>query len=70
MEKFRAVFYPRFGEDMVYHSKEVGSWDRANSILDEVANYTLVLHECSLMPDWSNIGWVEQFVDGEWVEVE
>lgn len=69
MSKFRFTFLPIFPDDGInpYHSRSVGSYDLAESMLDEVARYTLHLHKEEVMLDYSNIGYIEQNVDGEWV---
>ena len=38
--------------------------------LNAIADYTLMLHETSLMPDYSNYGYIEEWIDGEWLEID
>ena len=72
MNKFRCTFLPVFPEEEItpYHSQTVGSYELAEMMLEEIANYTLHLHKENLMYDHSNIGYIEQEVDGEWVEFD
>jgi len=71
MEKFRTCFIPALEASAEwFSSEEVGSYELAKSILDNIADYTLYLHGRSVMHDYSNAGWVEQLVDSEWVEIE
>lgn len=39
-------------------------------VKNAIADYTLLLHECSLMPDYSNMATIEQIIDGEWEELD
>ena len=71
MSKFRATFDPQFqGDADPFVSAEVGSYKSAKMQLDLLANYTLHLHNISLMPDYTNYGFIEEWVDGRWVEFE
>ena len=42
----------------------------ARQELDIIANYTLFLHDNGMMRDYSNVGWIEKLVNGEWEEVD
>ena len=44
--------------------------EQARQELDVIANYTLFLHDSGIMSAYSNTGWVEQLVDGEWEQVD
>ena len=44
--------------------------EQAKQELDIIASYTLYLHDKELMTDFSNVGWIEKLVDGEWEEVD
>ena len=44
--------------------------ESARQELDTIANYTLFLHDNGIMNDYSNVGWIEKLVDGEWEEVD
>ena len=72
MDEFRFTFLPVFPDDGInpYHGKPVRSYDLAKTMLDEVSRYTLHLHKEDLMHDFSNIGYIEQKVDGQWVEFD
>lgn len=66
---FKVVFIPQIGGDCEYQSyhEDMGE---AVSVLSAIADYTLILHECSLMPDHSNSGMLYKDVAGEWVEID
>lgn len=71
MSRFRATFDPQFqGDADPFVGKEVTSYENAKKQLDLIANYTLHLHDIGLMPDYSNYGFVEEWVDGRWVNFE
>ena len=71
MNEFRASFVPAFEASSEAHKSEiVGSYELAKCILDSLANYTLYLHGRSVMQDFSNYGWVEQKINGEWLEID
>ena len=70
MSRTRVVFIPKLGDEFVfkkvYHTKH-----DASKALDAIAQYTIMLHECSLMPDYSNVGFLEQQNDeGEWCDID
>jgi len=69
MDRFRVAFMPALGRKM-YHSKEVGNFELANTMLESIANYTLFLHDSSLMHDHSNTGWVEQASGDDWILID
>ncbi len=72
MDKFRVLFNPTIldEEDCRFFTEPVGSYEMANTQLDTIANYTLHLHNTSLMQDYSNAGIVQQLVDGEWIDFD
>jgi hypothetical protein len=65
---YKVVFIPKMGEQKF--EKVCQTIDEAEQILESIADYTLMLHEASLMPDYSNMGYVLKRIDGEWVEVD
>lgn len=65
---FRVEFYPKVGALAVYES-EHETMEEAVAVLDAIANYTLLLHECSLMPDYSNTGMLFKKKTSGWVEI-
>lgn len=67
---FRFVFAPCFGDNRVFNSEPCQTKEQAQDQLDVVANYTLFLHECSMMVDHTNLGWIESEIDGRWVEID
>ncbi len=46
------------------------SAEQSRQELNIIANYTLFLHDNKMMNDYSNCGWIEKLVDGEWEEVD
>jgi len=46
------------------------SLEQSRQELNIIANYTLFLHDNGMMNDYSNCGWIEELVDGEWEEVD
>jgi len=71
MKKYRVLFNACIGdvEASPYISKEYESYIEANSVLEEIALYTLYLHDCSFMEDHSNYGVVQQFIEKEWEDM-
>ena len=43
--------------------------DEAKTALEAIALYTLYLHDEQVMHDYSNVAFIEEYVDGEWEEV-
>lgn len=72
MKEYRATFDPQFqGDAGPFISDPVGSQELAEGQLALIANYTLHLHENSLMSDWSNYGFIECREDGgEWIVLD
>ncbi len=66
---YKIVFIPVFGGDGKFEMGFEKEKD-ARIALAAVANYTLFLHECSLMPDYSNVGMVLRHEGDDWVDVE
>ncbi len=66
---FRMVFTPAIEFDI---NKEViirsATAKKAQEDLDIISLYTLFLQDNNMMDDYSNMGYVEEFVDGEWIE--
>jgi len=66
---YKAVFKPSLeGEGefvQLYETSEL-----AECAINAIANYTLMLHECSYMEDFSNIGMVYENVEGKWIEID
>ena len=48
--------------------KETSTLTEARMMLDSIAEYTLFLHR--VFSDASNMGYVEEFQDGEWLTVD
>ena len=70
MMNYKVLFIPKFGDDAQFE-KEFETQAEAETALVSIAEYTLMLHECSLMPDYSNTGMVLfKDSDGDWVEID
>ena len=50
--------------------KEYDTLHDAVTALHAIADYTLLLHECSLMPDYSNMASIYKNTSDEWVEID
>ena len=71
MEKnFKVVFIPQAGGDFNGFKREYETMDKATAVLNAIADYTLLLHECSLMPDYSNIGMLYKRSADGWIEID
>lgn len=72
MDEFKVVFLPVFPDDGIYPycSQTIKTYDAAKTLLDEIARFTLYLHKEKIMHDFSNFGYIERKVDGEWIEIE
>jgi hypothetical protein len=66
---YKIVFIPKVGGSGTFE-KEYQTQDEAEAAMTTIADYTLMLHECSLMPDYSNCGMVfKKNGCAEWVEI-
>ena len=66
MTEFRFTFDPQFqGECAPFVSDPVSTQELAEGQMNLIANYTLLLHETSLMPDYTNYGFLEKRETGE-----
>ena len=69
MSEFRILFQPCIGSGKSeFRSDTFGSYELANMIMQNIALYTLYLHDADLMDDYSNYGIIQQKVNGEWVD--
>lgn len=69
-KNYKVVFIPVLGEDAKFE-QECETSKEAEAILKAIANYTLLLHECSYMEDHSNSGMVmKKDEDGDWYEID
>ena len=67
---YKVLFIPKLG-DPAQFEKEFSTHAEAETALNSIAEYTLMLHEFSLMPDYSNAGMVlEKDDDGDWIEID
>lgn len=48
----------------------VNSIKEAKLLIDTLANYDLFQYENKIKPDYANIGGIEEYVWGEWTDVE
>jgi len=65
MTEFRFTFDPQFqGEGDPFVGEPVNSQELAEGQMSLIANYTLLLHETSLMPDYTNYGFLEKRESG------
>lgn len=72
MTEYRFVFEPQFQGDFdPYVGESVSSIELAEEQMSLIAKYTLYLHETSLMPDYTNFGFLERKESGGvWEEVD
>jgi hypothetical protein len=70
---YKCVFIPainggKFAEGVF--EQEYSTSEEAEAALNAIANYTLFLHETSIMPDYSNCGMVMRREGDDWVEID
>lgn len=72
MSEYRFVFDPKFqGDTVPFVSDPVSSQELAEGQMNLIARYTLHLHEASLMPDYTNYGFLEKREPGgSWEEID
>ena len=66
---FRVNFMPAMEISKESIKLEFSSKKEADQNLNSMAMMLLFMQDNSMMNDFSNVAWVEQFVDGEWEEV-
>jgi len=70
MEKnFKIEFMPQVDTGLFSFESEYETIIQAVAVLNAIANYTLFLHECSLMPDYSNVGMLFKRDGSNWIEI-
>jgi len=70
MKDFKIMFCASLETAIEAFEQEFDTYEEAKTALDIIANYTLHLHEESLMSDHSNYGSVyTMMTDGSWEEV-
>lgn len=70
---FKIVFPPAFGLGSPDNEKFVREYDtllEATTALNALVDYTLLLHEHSLMPDYTNMGMIYRNDGVEWIEID
>ena len=65
---YKCVFIPAINANEGEFEQEYDTSQEAETALNAIANYTLFLHEVSLMPDYSNYGMVMRKDGDEWIE--
>lgn len=65
---FKIIFIPQLSGDGEF-IEEYDELSEAVAALNAIANYTLFLHDTSLMPDYSNTGMIYKNTGNEWVEI-
>ena len=69
--EYRFVFLPAIGNDnMPFYGSSVATKKIAEEQLSLIADYTLHLHNRDIMMDYSNAGYIEMYIDGDWEAVE
>lgn len=67
---YKVLFIPAIG-DKAEFEKEYETAKEAETALVAISLYTLLLHECSYMPDYSNAGMaLKKDEDGDWIEID
>jgi len=68
MKKISFIYALELGQDA--YIQEFKTLGEAKSALEAIALYTLHLHDKKVMPDYSNVAFIEQYIGGEWEEVD
>lgn len=68
--KYRVNFIPALEVSRQSIKIRSATLEQAKQDFDIIANYTLFLHDNEMMNDYSNIGWIEELVGNEWIEVD
>lgn len=70
MNNFKVSFIPALevNANDDFCIENIHSFDLAVMIKNSLADYTLFLHDRSLMIDYSNMAIIEQNVNGEWID--
>jgi hypothetical protein len=70
MSKYTIKFHPMLGsigtDEHAVFEKNYKTLLEANTALTAIAEYTLLLHDTSLMNDWNNLA--EIYCDGEYLD--
>ena len=64
--QFRIYWNPQVGSDIPFFYRNVDSPKAAKVLLDTLADYDLYQLKNKIKPDFSNMGGLEVFEDGEW----
>ena len=66
---YRVNFMPAIEVSNESIKLEFKTKEEANQNLDSMANMLLFMQDNGMMNDFSNVAWIEQFIDGEWEEI-
>ena len=69
MKDFKIVFIPQVPGKFEF-VKEYDELNEAVVVLNAITDYTLVLHKCSLMQDYSNAGMIYKNTGSYWIEID
>ena len=67
---YKCVFIPSINGPEVEFVQEYNTAIEAETALNAIANYTLLLHGAGLMPDYSNTGMVFRRDGEDWIEID
>lgn len=70
MRKFRVCHLPQVGSSEATFYAEVNNINEARLVAKTLTDQHLFLFKNNFIPDFSNLIWVEEFVDGEWQEID
>lgn len=65
---FRAWYIPQV--PMAAFDYEAPTKEEATRILDAITKFSIFEYENRIKPDYSDVGGVQELVDGEWIDVE
>lgn len=68
-KKFRVNFIYAMEQSQDAYVEDFFTLPEARSAEITVSMYTLKLHKAGVMSDYSNMSYIEEFIDGEWEEI-
>jgi len=68
--KYRISFVYALEHSNNTYREEFSDLKVARVVLHAISLYTLQLHNDQLVIDYSNVAYIEEFIDGEWQEVD
>lgn len=69
-KEFRTIFNPRISANTKAFWQDYDTQKEAETALNAIANFTLYCHDQEIFPDYSNVGQVVKWEDGEWREID